>query len=379
MVRAAAGGVADGLGHGEVGGGLDRGRVPPVLGPEDLDRQRRGVGEGGQRGAYPGLGQHRGIDPVGEVPQFLQNVSRLAGRPGQGRLGRGVTVRLRGGAGEPDVVGQGQQPLLGAVVQVPLQPAAFGIGGLHDAGPGGAKLLELGEQLGLQPFVLQAEPDGRPDLALDPGHRPGVRDGGDGALVPGQAGHCAAAGCGGFGDQPAAGVDVALPAGEPVGDLQPRIVQRRRERGLQGTRRGRLVQAGRDPGDRAALGPGPGHPGDQTDGQQRDRGTPDSEDGEQGRVERVLDRDPLQRHRTCRHRRGEPDRGDVDRQQPLPRRPRCPRQPRRADNDEGERGSGGEPAVANLHGAGQRRQRADEEGVDRAIRQAARVEVGVPE
>ena len=40
-----------------------------------------------------------------------------------------------------------EQALLRPVVQVPLGPAALGVAGLHDPGPGGTYLLELGTEL----------------------------------------------------------------------------------------------------------------------------------------------------------------------------------------------------------------------------------------
>jgi len=150
---------------------------------------------------------------------------------------------VRGGAGEPDVVGQGQQALLAAVVEIPLQPAAFGIGGFHDLGAGGAQFFELGEQLGLQPLVVQAEPDGRPDPGSIPGTAPECETA---AMVRPFVLRCVtrtAGGGGGFGDCLAAGVDVMLLTGSQVGDLECRVAQGRSAL-LQGSGRGRLVEAG---------------------------------------------------------------------------------------------------------------------------------------
>ena len=75
-------------------------------------------------------------------------VEQLGGR-------RRVGVELV--AGQPQVHRQRHQPLLGAVVEVALDPAALGVAGLDDPRAGGAQLLDLGLQLGVQLLVLGAE------------------------------------------------------------------------------------------------------------------------------------------------------------------------------------------------------------------------------
>ena len=45
-----------------------------------------------------------------------------------------VTIRLRRRQREPDVVRDGEEPLLSTVVQVTLEPASFRITGLDDPG-----------------------------------------------------------------------------------------------------------------------------------------------------------------------------------------------------------------------------------------------------
>jgi hypothetical protein len=65
---------------------------------------------------------------MGELAQFLKRGPRLLHRRRERHLGSGVTVGLGAGPGETDVVGQGQQALLGAVVEVSFEPAAFGVG-----------------------------------------------------------------------------------------------------------------------------------------------------------------------------------------------------------------------------------------------------------
>jgi hypothetical protein len=76
------------------------------------------------------------VQAAGDLAQLIQH----AGQPGGHALqllhqltGSGRCGRLRG----PQLQAKGDQPLLGAVVQVTLDPAAGGIGGGHDPRPGG--------------------------------------------------------------------------------------------------------------------------------------------------------------------------------------------------------------------------------------------------
>ena len=55
---------------------------------------------------------------------------------------------------------EGDQPRLGAVVEVPLDAAALGVGGVHEAGARGVELDQPGAQLGLEPLVLQQQRGG---------------------------------------------------------------------------------------------------------------------------------------------------------------------------------------------------------------------------
>jgi hypothetical protein len=125
---------------------------------------------------------------VGQLPEFIQGRLGLVGRLGEQRSGLGVAVGLGLGAGEPEVVGEGQQALLGAIVQVAFQPPSFAVAGLHDADARGTQLVQLGERLGLQPLVLQRQPDGGAELALQVGQRRGVGDDRDPAAVANQRG-----------------------------------------------------------------------------------------------------------------------------------------------------------------------------------------------
>ena len=70
----------------------------------------------------------------------------------------GVGGGLEFGAGKTQREREADQPLLGAVVQVALQPPAFVVTGGDDPCSGGAQVLQLGCQLCLEPLVLQHQP-----------------------------------------------------------------------------------------------------------------------------------------------------------------------------------------------------------------------------
>ena len=124
-----------------VGGDLDRFRRPLVEVDPQLD------GDGGARGqrlqrhreAVPA--QHGGVDAPGNVPQLGQRrpylVLGVAQACFEDRVGRRVVAE------QAQLHREGDQPDLGAVVQVPLQPLPFLPSGFQDADPGP---LELGSR-----------------------------------------------------------------------------------------------------------------------------------------------------------------------------------------------------------------------------------------
>ena len=79
-----------------------------------------------------------------------------------------VLVQL--GAREPDVQRHRDQPLLGAVVQVALEPPPLLEPDLEHALARAAQLGDLRAQLGVQPLVLEREPGGRPHRLHVPAH-----------------------------------------------------------------------------------------------------------------------------------------------------------------------------------------------------------------
>jgi len=77
-------------------------------------------------------------------------------------------------------------------VEIALQAAAFGIARFHDPGPGRAKIFQLGQDPGLEPFVVHRKPGRRPDRPLKPvsirGGRVVAHDG-DQPALPQNPGH----------------------------------------------------------------------------------------------------------------------------------------------------------------------------------------------
>ena len=70
---------------------------------------------------------------------------------------------------QPDVVGEGQEPLLRAVVQVSFEPASFGVAGLDYPRPRRPDFAELKKYLRLKALIFQAEADRGAELSLELG------------------------------------------------------------------------------------------------------------------------------------------------------------------------------------------------------------------
>ena len=96
------------------------------------------------------------MQAAGQLAQLLQRELQLLRRPGEQllrRVGIGAELGLRQAQRERER----DEPLLGAVVQVPLEPAALGVGGLDEARARALQLGELHLQLPLQPVSLQRQ------------------------------------------------------------------------------------------------------------------------------------------------------------------------------------------------------------------------------
>lgn len=128
------GDIGQRLGDHEVGDRLHRGRHPPLQPDVEADRQRGAGRDAGERRIQPAVLQHHRMQAADQVAQLGDGgLGLLMGVDDHlHRLGRHV---LEGLAGQAEVHRQRDQPLLGAVVQIPLDPAALGIGRVDHAGP----------------------------------------------------------------------------------------------------------------------------------------------------------------------------------------------------------------------------------------------------
>jgi hypothetical protein len=132
------GDVGQRLGDHEVGRGLDRLGQPLARDLDDLDRQRRAHGERLDGGLQPAVGEHGRVDPAGELAQLLERTRELLLRGGD-HLARPVGGLADLVLGDPKGEAERDEALLGAVVQVALQPPPLLHAGLHDPRAGAAQ------------------------------------------------------------------------------------------------------------------------------------------------------------------------------------------------------------------------------------------------
>nr|WP_263657342.1 hypothetical protein [Nonomuraea gerenzanensis] len=102
-------------------------RVAAEAGGADLGGQRRVADGRAQRRLQPRLGELQRVDAVRQVAQLglrLAQVGRELREHGRRLRGVGVHQPL----GDPRLHGRRDEPLLGAVVQVALDPAALAVG-----------------------------------------------------------------------------------------------------------------------------------------------------------------------------------------------------------------------------------------------------------
>ncbi len=128
-------GVREGLRDDEVRGALDRDRRPRTGFRGHSHGERRAGCKGVHRGLEPPVGQDGRVDAPSKVAQLLERFVRA--EPGlREQLHRGFRVGRELLLGHPDAHPQGDQARLGAVVQIPLDPAQLRTLRVDGAGPG---------------------------------------------------------------------------------------------------------------------------------------------------------------------------------------------------------------------------------------------------
>ena len=140
------GGVGQRLGHRVIGGDLDLLGKPARAPHVEPDRHRGPAGQRPQRGGEPALGEHGRVDAPGQLAQLVHGRRRLLGQGVELRV-QLVRARGHGRLRRPQLHREGDQPLLGAVVQVALDPAAGVVGRGDDPGP---RRGQLGLALGVR-------------------------------------------------------------------------------------------------------------------------------------------------------------------------------------------------------------------------------------
>ena len=148
------------IGDDEVQRRLDRCGQPVRKGDLGIDGQRCAQRERLHGRPQAGVGQDRRQDPAGQLAELLDRRLEVGRQGGQGVPHRRV-ARLRGGPDSPELHRQRDESLLGAVVEVALDPPALVVGGADDAGTRGAQLRELALHLAGELAVVGLEANGR--------------------------------------------------------------------------------------------------------------------------------------------------------------------------------------------------------------------------
>ncbi len=167
----------------------------------------------------------------------------------------GARVVVHAASEAPELEREGDQPLLGAVVEIALEPGALPLTGLEHAPARAPQLFEARLELGVQLPVLERQPrrsaDGLEQLRLV-AERPVVHQGRDRlALALDQRRRPLVVGPG-QPHRPALGIRPDRILGEPVREAQRRIVQRARERRREVERRRHRAQLDHQLADRGA-------------------------------------------------------------------------------------------------------------------------------
>jgi hypothetical protein len=354
--------VRQAFGDQEVGRDLDLLRRARVERDREPHRHRHAGDQPLQRHLQPAPGDDGRVDAARKLAQLLERARELTARLLQRAPCVGIVAEPP--LEHPEVERERDQPLLGAVVQVALEPAPLALGGLEDARARAAQLVELGVQLRVQARPLQREAGRRADgveergLVVQRGVVQQRRDGRPCAVHDVRP----ALELGGQLDRLALEVGVRAVLGEPVGDPQRRVAEGPRDRGAQGLRRRAAVQRQHELPD--------GRPGEartQHVDEHRHRHGRDDDDHRGGEPQVQVGVGELGGHEL---RVGEEQRGGAgeDGRQPLPLRRRGPAPAAPELRHQHERGDHVDHALGRVHGVRDARVRPREQDVARLSR-----------
>ena len=149
--------VRGGLGTDVVGRGLELRRKPLGEPEVELDRNRRAVRPRLQRGGEALAGEKGRVQAACELAKILERALELGERTVDQRLELLVARSLLAQHAEREQ--RRGEPLLGAVVQVPLEAPPFLVPRPHDAQAGRPELLELRDEIAMEAVPLHRDAD----------------------------------------------------------------------------------------------------------------------------------------------------------------------------------------------------------------------------
>jgi hypothetical protein len=193
-----------------------------------LDRHGASRSDRLERRTEAAIAQDRRMDPARELAQLLERLVELLAHLDdvlRGCVGIGMDLRFD----QTQVERDRDEPLLGAVMEIPLESAALGVAGRHDASARLAQIVHVRLQLGVEAAVLESQSGGRSHRLEQLGgvaKRRIVDDRRDPAALPVDHRRDLVAPFPGQLEGPPPDVDEAPGLGNPVREPQRRIAQR---------------------------------------------------------------------------------------------------------------------------------------------------------
>ena len=218
------------------------------------------------------------MDPACQLAQFLERFGELPAELGDDRHGSvrvGADLRLD----EPEAERHRDEPLLGTIVEVPLEAPPLGVPRLDDTGTRFAQVVEMRAELGVEALVLEREAGrGRhgPQELRRVAERRIVHDRRDATAVALDPRRHLVASLPRQLERPPSQIDEAAGLGDPVRETQRRIAESVAKSVAERSRRPRRLELAQELGDARPRQPAPDDAGEdgEGDGAERDEGHP---------------------------------------------------------------------------------------------------------